>query len=356
MSYEIIKKEFDKGQPRFLSALPNNMDIKRLWNGLDMALRANPEIMKCTPKSIMYSVLRCAELGLSLDPRHKQFFIVPFNDNKNGNIVATSIEGYKGLETLARRSGKIKKIWSEVVYKNDEFDIEIGDNPTLYHKPLKEGDRGSMIGVYSVAEFIDGTKQFKYLTRDAVLFYKAKSKASKTSYSPWSADEESMWRKTSLRRLCNELPSSVDDLCLIQAISHDEEDERTDYEPDYDNMIDVTPKEQKSQEEQIADRFESKQSKPVPKPPQPEAKREVSTVDQFWAEIKDIADRATGAEGDKFTIDGYINSVVKTVFPNQKSIIKDKMSIDDVEILRNYFVTKIEPTIQKQEETEDLTA
>jgi recombinational DNA repair protein RecT len=45
------------------------------------------------------------------------------------------ILGYKGLVTLLLRSNKVKKIWAEVVYNQDDFEYELGLEPKMVHIP-----------------------------------------------------------------------------------------------------------------------------------------------------------------------------------------------------------------------------
>lgn len=50
------------------------------------------------------------------------------------------------------RNPDVQNISSECVYENDDFEYELGLNPTLSHKPTSV-DRGQLIAVYCVVRF-----------------------------------------------------------------------------------------------------------------------------------------------------------------------------------------------------------
>lgn len=88
-----------------------------------IAVSASPDLMKCTNESVFRSALRAASLGLSCDPALKQAWLVPYNrnvgtrDNPKWIKEAQFQPHYKGLYTLAMRTGKYWQINVSPVYE-----------------------------------------------------------------------------------------------------------------------------------------------------------------------------------------------------------------------------------------------
>ena len=81
------------------------------------------------PASFFASALYCAELNLSPSSLVGEFYFTVSNEK------VKPILGYKGLVALLLRSNKVKKIWAEVVYTEDDFEYELGLEPKMVHIP-----------------------------------------------------------------------------------------------------------------------------------------------------------------------------------------------------------------------------
>jgi phage RecT family recombinase len=99
-----------------------NRDADAYVQSVLIAASASADLMKCTPESIFRSALRAASLGLSCDPALKQAWLVPYNKNvgtrENPQWVkeAQFQPHYKGLHTLAMRTGKYWQINVSPIY------------------------------------------------------------------------------------------------------------------------------------------------------------------------------------------------------------------------------------------------
>lgn len=85
-----------------------------------IAVSTSDELSKCTPQSVMKSALRAASLGLSCDPALKQAWLVPYNKKNRDNTWSKEAQfqpHYKGLYTLAMRTGKYWKINVSAIYE-----------------------------------------------------------------------------------------------------------------------------------------------------------------------------------------------------------------------------------------------
>ena len=164
------------------------------------ALRKNPKIAECDIASIRECIMSCAATGLSPDPITGQAYIIPRWDKKIGAKAATFLIGYRGLIELAMRSGFLRAISAHVVYDKDEFEIMLGTEERIIHKPyLGSADRGQPLGAYAVATLAEGVKQFTWLHEHEI--QKAKETNPMQFSGPWDKWVDRMREKTAMRRL-----------------------------------------------------------------------------------------------------------------------------------------------------------
>lgn len=157
-----------------------------------------------SPDSFINAVVQASHLGLEIGGALGQCYLVPYKNE------VKAIVGYRGLLTLARRSGFITSIKAEMVYENDQFDLELGIETKVTHKPLLTGDRGKPKLVYMVAHFTDGGYHFEWMSIAEVEKIKNRSAAASKGSSPWTTDYEQMALKTVIRRGWKYLPMSIE--------------------------------------------------------------------------------------------------------------------------------------------------
>jgi recombination protein RecT len=186
-------------------ALPKHMSVDRLLRICMTEITKNPKLGECTAPSLIGAILQAAQIGLEPGSHLGHCYLVPFRNNKKGVMEVQFIAGYRGLIDLARRSGKITVLVARAVYARDQFDYEYGLEERLIHVPAA-GKRGEFIGVYAVARFTDGQKQFEYMPREDVELIRKESKSANDG--PWVTDYDEMAKKTVMRRLCKYLPAS----------------------------------------------------------------------------------------------------------------------------------------------------
>lgn len=206
----------------FAQALPAvGLTAERVIRTALTAMRQNPDLMKCEPKSVIASLLQACEVGLSVSNTLGQAYLVPFNNARKGIKECTMIIGYRGFTQLAMRSEKVNPIQSFIVYENEPFELKGGSFPSISHTPLPPAQRGkNKIGVYAVAPLKDGTSAHAFLWADEVEALKKRSRAG--SSGPWITDPDEMWKKTAIRRLAKMLPLSTD---FVKAAVMDEYNE-----------------------------------------------------------------------------------------------------------------------------------
>lgn len=204
--------------PAMAEALPKHMDVERLTRLTMTTIRTTPELRKADVGSLLGGVMQAAQLGLE-PGLLGQCYLLPFKNNKKGITEVQFIIGYKGMIDLARRSGHIESIYAHAVYEKDEFEYELGLNPTLRHVPSMEADRGEYIGSYAVAHFKDGGYQMEFMPKAEIEKRRLSSPGGRSKYSPWNNFYEEMANKTVIRHMWKYLPISVE---IQQQVAHDE--------------------------------------------------------------------------------------------------------------------------------------
>jgi len=155
---------------------------------------------KGNPNSLKNAITNISAIGLSLNPAEKVAHLVPMD--KRVNLMVS----YMGLIKLATQSGSIVFAKSEIVRKNDDFELQGMEKPPL-HKFNPFGDRGEIIGCYCTAKLNSGEYMTTVMTMDEVNQVKKCSKTAGKSFSPWSSFPEQMILKTVLKRASKYWPS-----------------------------------------------------------------------------------------------------------------------------------------------------
>lgn len=182
-------------------------------------LKRSPKLQEAfvkNPASLFASILHCAEMGLNPSQMVGEFFFIPYRDS------ITPILGYKGLLTLIMRSSKVKKIWSEVVYEDDDFEYELGLEPKLLHTPNHHSVRNSknIKCIYACAK-LDDEVVFKVMFKSEIQNIINMSKVPNDLYFNDKKDPEQwMAKKTVLKQLAKLMPK--DDDRLKKAVSMDD--------------------------------------------------------------------------------------------------------------------------------------
>ena len=199
--------------------LPKTMDVDRFIKVAWMACTKNPELLACTPQSLLGSIIEAAELGLEPTGSLNRAWLLPYKVNvapkgstPKYEMQAQLMIGYAGLSDLARNNGDVTKIESRVVYEGDTFEARYGTDPGITHLPaFATVDPTKITHVYAIAFFPTEEPQFDVMTREQVDGIRARARGANTG--PWSTDYAEQARKTVVRRLTKSLalsPASQD--------------------------------------------------------------------------------------------------------------------------------------------------
>ena len=219
--HEGLRALLQKSLPRLNEIASTVLKPERLIRAVLGAARRTPELLECTPASIMQCVMISAQLGLEPNTPLGHFYLVPFKNRKTGKKEATPIIGYRGLVDLARRGGQVATIEAHIVHENDPHEVKFGRELKLWHTPCLKGDAGKPLFGYAVATMKDGAVQAEVMTWAEIMKIRDRSKARENG--PWVTDPEEMGKKTVFRRLSKWLPLSTE---FSDALSAEEDEER----------------------------------------------------------------------------------------------------------------------------------
>jgi recombinational DNA repair protein RecT len=132
------------------------------------------------------------------------------------------ILGYKGLVALLLRSDKVKKIWAEVVYNEDDFEYELGLEPKMVHIPnfnsVKTCDNIKCI--YACAK-IEDEVVFKVMTLEEIkTIVEILETPSEYYFNDKKDPEKWLLKKVVLKQMSKLMPKEDDR--LLKAVSFDE--------------------------------------------------------------------------------------------------------------------------------------
>lgn len=198
-----VKQLLEASKSAISARLPKHVTPDRILKVALTAVNKTPALLACKRDSLLLAILQAAELGLEPGGALGEGYLVPYGST------CQFIPGYRGLISLARRSGQIVSLEAHVVHQKDTFTFELGLESTLRHVPnLEDEDPGPLRFVYAVAKLVGGGVQFEVMSRSQVDAIRKRSKAGGSG--PWVTDYEEMARKTVVRRLFKYLPVSVE--------------------------------------------------------------------------------------------------------------------------------------------------
>ena len=187
-------------------SLVDPVRAQRFVTAITSAVATNPDLERCDISTIISAGLLGESLQLSPSPQLGQYYLVPFNDRKNGRTVATFQLGYKGYTQLAIRSGQYKKLnvlpikKGELISYNpleEEINVELIQDEN-------EREAAETVGYYAMFEYINGFRKTLYWTKEKMeshaLKYSSGYKAKK-GFTFWEKDFDAMACKTMLRQL-----------------------------------------------------------------------------------------------------------------------------------------------------------
>jgi phage RecT family recombinase len=208
-------------QEQIAKALPSALTVERLTRIMLTVFRTNKKLLDCSQHSLLACFFGCAQLGLTPEPWLGQAYLVPFWSSKLKCNEATLIPGYRGLITLARRSGELRTVKAAAVYEREPFEWE-----RLYPERSRhgyvDGDPGELKGAWTLWTFKDDNVTGDFMTIHEIdkIMQRTKSRNRQGEIvGPWVTDKAEMAKKTVIRRHFKLAPVSVDEQRLGMAVA-----------------------------------------------------------------------------------------------------------------------------------------
>jgi recombination protein RecT len=210
----------EKNRGAITQACTKHLDAGRLSRLALTELRKTPDLLLCTPVSVVASVMQAAQLGLEIGGPLGRAYLVPFNNKKARTKECQLVIGYKGMIELALRSGMVETVEGYAVYEGDHFDYELGLNRRLSHQPYGEDDPAKLTHAYAIVRYRGGGVLFAVLTRKAIEARRRQSPGAERG--PWVEHFAEMAIKTAIRWIFKYTPASPE---LSRAVSFEEQAE-----------------------------------------------------------------------------------------------------------------------------------
>ncbi len=136
---------------------------------------------------------------------------------RNNRVLAQWVPMIRGVLKRARELGDLTAINAYVVYKKDVFEIALGDDAKIIHKPSIDKDRGEIVAAYAIFKKGDEVIHREIMTREEIERTRSVSRAATGgAWKDWFAE---MARKTVIRRGSKSVPMSQ---ALSQIIQHED--------------------------------------------------------------------------------------------------------------------------------------
>jgi recombination protein RecT len=179
------------------------------------AVKENPKLLQCDPKSLFGAVLLSAEVGLKPNTSLQHSFIIPYKGQAKFQI------GYKGLIEIMYRNPRVKQITARAVFENDDFDYGYGLKPYLNHKPARK-DKGKLECVYATC-LVDDEPIFVVIERAELDAIRGFSQTIESAYSPYNnGTDVHNWMeiKAGIKALSKVIPTS-NNVDMAKAVEYD---------------------------------------------------------------------------------------------------------------------------------------
>jgi len=198
--------------------LPDPAAVDRFKRVVVQALIKNPDLLQCTPDSVVQAVFEAAMQGLEPTGAAGGAHLVPYNVNVGTKQKpryekrAQLIPDYRGVIRMATKpSSPIASMEARVVKEGDDFAYELGDDAWVRHKPSMHPSRSrnATTHVYSVAKLREGGKPLVDVM-DLAEVQKVQQRTRDRAFSPWASDFDEMAKKTVIKRHSKTLPVPAD--------------------------------------------------------------------------------------------------------------------------------------------------
>lgn len=202
----LLKQMFVQNQKKLLNLCGDEKKAAKLMTTVIMVADKNPQVMQCTPQSILSCILQSAAENLWPVGHPPKAYYVPYK----GTL--TFIPSYQAYIAKMFETGYVTKINCKVVWEADEFEYIEGSDEKIIHRSYRGHDsgRGARIGVYCITRNKYGFEEITFLTASQVEGIRSRSAAKDSQYSPWNSktplEVDWMWMKSAIRQRYKMIP------------------------------------------------------------------------------------------------------------------------------------------------------
>jgi phage RecT family recombinase len=154
-----------------------------------------PKLFNCTIESIKECIKTCIFFGLMPGSVLGHIYFIPYNSGQN-IITCKIIFGYKGILDILYRNDIVESVDSHIVYEDDIFDVSLGTEISIIHKPNIKSTSFNIVASYVILHLNNKKKIIEILLKKELVAIKEKAFISNA----WKDFEGEMMRKTCLRR------------------------------------------------------------------------------------------------------------------------------------------------------------
>lgn len=172
----------------------------------------NDLLQKADVNSIILAAAQAASLDLPINPNLGLAAIIPFNDKKKNQCVATFQIMRDGWVDLCLRTGQFEYITNEIVYDGELVEKNRFTDTFVFDETKRKSDK--IIGYMASFKLINGYKKTIYMTVDEVKAHgKQYSQTFRKGNGLWVDNFNAMALKTTLKLLLKKYaPKSIDSI------------------------------------------------------------------------------------------------------------------------------------------------
>lgn len=195
----------------FARILPSQYPAERLIGAAMSCMTRNPDLLECTPSSIISALLTCGSLGLLPDGVLGECYLEAERGPSSGIMYCSFMIGYKGLIALGNRSGQVQTIQAKAVYAANEeggdlLEYEHGLTDIFRHKASGTYDTPDRVTHFWVkVVLMNGGILWDVWTRRQVEAVRDDSK----QYKAAAKKEDTYWHKYFISMGCKTLLKNI---------------------------------------------------------------------------------------------------------------------------------------------------
>lgn len=208
-----VVMQLDASSQALVDLLPDAAAAARFRRVVIQALVKNPELLECTPESVVVSVFEAAAQGLEPTGAAGGAHLVPFNvnvgtkQNPRWEKRAQLIPDYRGvIRLVTKEPSEVSALEARVVKEGDDFEYALGTDAFVRHVPKLDPGRSdrATTHVYAIARLKSGASIPDVMDRAEI--ERIQKRGRQRDFSPWATDWDEMAKKTMIKRIAKNLP------------------------------------------------------------------------------------------------------------------------------------------------------